>query len=177
MTTTATALRIATALRTHGPRSGLNLTERQIVIAARIAAAAAVQPRPVDPPEFQPASESRRGPGRQRRGLGKDDMVLLEGIAQGLGNEALGQRLGWTEAKVKGRLKTLFALLGANGRARAVAAGFERGLLPVRPVAPKKATGGVSGGLGGVSRPSGGTGPRGAAVDPTVGVRVAGVAA
>ena len=167
MTITPVQRRIVLALRDIGPRDGLTLTDQQIHIAARLAAAAATRTRPADgpcrtipEPEPEPAPEPRRTPGRSRRGLDEDDLVLLGGIAEGLSNEAVAERLRWTTTQVKGRLKTLYALLGANGRARAVAVGYERGLLRVGREGPVNAPEGPSGAAGAVS------GPGGRPVDP-----------
>ena len=51
-------------------------------------------------------------------------------IAQGCSNREAAARLFISEATVKTHVLHIYAKLGVNDRAAAVAAGFERGLLP-----------------------------------------------
>jgi len=55
---------------------------------------------------------------------------VLALIARGCSNRDAAARLLISEATVKTHLLHIYAKLGVNDRAAAVAAGFERGLLP-----------------------------------------------
>ena len=55
---------------------------------------------------------------------------MLALIARGCSNRDAAARLFISEATVKTHLLHIYAKLGVNDRAAAVAAGFERGLLP-----------------------------------------------
>ena len=55
---------------------------------------------------------------------------MLALIARGCSNRDAAVRLFISEATVKTHLLHIYAKLGVNDRAAAVAAGFERGLLP-----------------------------------------------
>lgn len=59
--------------------------------------------------------------------------VVLELIAEGLTNAAIGRRLCLSEEGVKNRVSSLLNHLGANGRTNAVALGYRRGLLKIPP--------------------------------------------
>jgi len=65
--------------------------------------------------------------------LSQRELEVLGLIAQGASNRDAASRLFISEATVKTHVLHIFAKLGVNDRAAAVAAGFERGLLP-RPV-------------------------------------------
>lgn len=59
------------------------------------------------------------------------DLVILNGIAEGMTNAALGRELFIAENTVKGLTKRLFRRLGARDRSHAVRRGYELGLLRV----------------------------------------------
>jgi len=65
-----------------------------------------------------------RGPGAP------PELDILGLIAQGCSNREAAARLFISEATVKTHVLHSYAKLGVNDRAAAVAAGFERGLLP-----------------------------------------------
>ena len=73
-----------------------------------------------------------RAPAREP--LSQRELDILGLIAQGCSNREAAARLFISEATVKTHVLHIYAKLGVNDRAAAVAAGFERGLLP-RPVA------------------------------------------
>jgi len=52
---------------------------------------------------------------------------VLQALAEGLSNHAIGDRLGISTSTVKFHLASLFAKLGVHRRAEAVAAGVRRG--------------------------------------------------
>jgi DNA-binding NarL/FixJ family response regulator len=62
--------------------------------------------------------------------LSQRELDVLGLIAQGASNRDAAKRLFISEATVKTHVLHIFAKLGVNDRAAAVAAGFERGLLP-----------------------------------------------
>lgn len=62
--------------------------------------------------------------------LSQRELDVLGLIAQGASNRDAAGRLFISEATVKTHVLHIFAKLGVNDRAAAVAAGFERGLLP-----------------------------------------------
>ena len=65
-----------------------------------------------------------------REPLSQRELDILGLIARGCSNREAAQRLFISEATVKTHVLHVFAKLGVNDRAAAVAAGFERGLLP-----------------------------------------------
>jgi DNA-binding NarL/FixJ family response regulator len=69
-----------------------------------------------------------------REPLSQRELDILGLIAHGCSNREAASRLFISEATVKTHVLHIYAKLGVNDRAAAVAAGFERGLLP-RPVA------------------------------------------
>ena len=89
-----------------------------------------------------------RAPAREP--LSGRELDVLALIARGSSNRDTAARLFISEATVKTHLLHIYAKLNVNDRAAAVAAGFERGLLP-RTVA---ASGGRSGCSHGGLRPS-----------------------
>lgn len=52
---------------------------------------------------------------------------VLQSLAEGLSNGAIGERLGITRSTVKFHLASLYEKLGVHGRAEAVAMGVRRG--------------------------------------------------
>jgi DNA-binding NarL/FixJ family response regulator len=64
--------------------------------------------------------------------LSERELEVLALIAQGLTNRGAAARLFISEATVKTHLLHLYTKLAVNDRAAAVAAAFERGLLPPR---------------------------------------------
>jgi DNA-binding NarL/FixJ family response regulator len=62
--------------------------------------------------------------------LSQRELDVLALIAQGASNRDAASRLFISEATVKTHVLHIFAKLGVNDRAAAVATGFERGLLP-----------------------------------------------
>lgn len=65
--------------------------------------------------------------------ISQRELEVLELIARGSTNREAAERLFISEATVKTHLIHIYAKLGVNDRAAAVAAGFERGLLSSRP--------------------------------------------
>ncbi len=63
--------------------------------------------------------------------LAEAQIRLLELLAQGLSNDAIGRRLTIPEDTVKSRLGVLYRKLGARDRAQAVALAYQAKLLPV----------------------------------------------
>lgn len=61
--------------------------------------------------------------------LSERELKVLRLVAEGVGNKEIGSCLAMSEDTVKGHLKRIFAKLGANDRAQAVALGLRRGLL------------------------------------------------
>ena len=71
-----------------------------------------------------------RQPARDREPLSQRELDILGLIAQGCSNREAAARLYISEATVKTHVLHIYAKLGVNDRAAAVAVGFERGLLP-----------------------------------------------
>ena len=71
-----------------------------------------------------------RQPARDREPLSQRELDILGLIAQGCSNREAAARLYISEATVKTHALHIYAKLGVNDRAAAVAVGFERGLLP-----------------------------------------------
>jgi DNA-binding NarL/FixJ family response regulator len=69
-----------------------------------------------------------RGPAREP--LSNRELDVLALVARGGSNREIAARLFISEATVKTHLLHIYAKLGVNDRAAAVATGFERGLLP-----------------------------------------------
>ena len=65
-----------------------------------------------------------------REPLSQRELDILGLIAQGCSNREAAARLFISEATVKTHVLHIYAKLGVNDRAAAVATGFERGLLP-----------------------------------------------
>ena len=61
--------------------------------------------------------------------LGDDDREVLRRASQGATNREIGLAMGRSEIAVKKRLQVIFAKLGANDRAHAVAEAIRRGLI------------------------------------------------
>jgi DNA-binding NarL/FixJ family response regulator len=57
---------------------------------------------------------------------------VLELLATGTNTSEMARRLGMPEPEIQVRLRTLFARMGANSPADAIAAAARRGLLAVR---------------------------------------------
>jgi ATP/maltotriose-dependent transcriptional regulator MalT len=70
-----------------------------------------------------------------REPLSQRELDILGLISRGCSNREAAARLFISEATVKTHVLHIYAKLGVNDRAAAVAAGFERGLLP-RPLQP-----------------------------------------
>jgi DNA-binding NarL/FixJ family response regulator len=62
--------------------------------------------------------------------LSQRELDVLAIIAQGASNKEAAARLYISEATVKTHVLHIFAKLGVNDRAAAVAIGYQRGLLP-----------------------------------------------
>jgi DNA-binding CsgD family transcriptional regulator len=79
-----------------------------------------------------------------REPLSQRELDILGLISRGCSNREAAARLFISEATVKTHVLHIYAKLGVNDRAAAVAAGFERGLLPrpLKPSAPVPAHGG-----------------------------------
>ena len=58
-------------------------------------------------------------------------MEVLSGIAEGLSNQEIGDRLGISESTVKGHMNHLFAKLGVSDRTKALVVALRRGLTRV----------------------------------------------
>jgi DNA-binding CsgD family transcriptional regulator len=71
--------------------------------------------------------------------LSQRELDILGLIALGCANREAAARLFISEATVKTHLLHIYAKLGVNDRAAAVATGFQRGLLP-RPLKPARDT-------------------------------------
>lgn len=65
-----------------------------------------------------------------REPLSQRELDILGLISRGCSNREAAARLFISEATVKTHVLHIYAKLGVNDRAAAVAAGFERGLLP-----------------------------------------------
>ncbi|HWG11990.1 MAG TPA: response regulator transcription factor, partial [Streptosporangiaceae bacterium] len=65
-----------------------------------------------------------------REPLSSRELDVLALVARGTSNRDTATRLFISEATVKTHLLHIYAKLGVNDRAAAVAVGFERGLLP-----------------------------------------------
>jgi ATP/maltotriose-dependent transcriptional regulator MalT len=65
-----------------------------------------------------------------RERLSQRELDILGLIARGYSNREAAARLFISEATVKTHVLHIYAKLGVNDRAAAVATGFERGLLP-----------------------------------------------
>jgi DNA-binding NarL/FixJ family response regulator len=78
--------------------------------------------------------QQMRAPGRgsAQETLSERELAVLGLIAQGLNNREAAARLFISEATVKTHLVHIYAKLGVNDRAAAVATAFERGLLTPR---------------------------------------------
>jgi DNA-binding NarL/FixJ family response regulator len=78
-----------------------------------------------------------------REPLSQRELDILGLISRGCSNREAAARLFISEATVKTHVLHVYAKLGVNDRAAAVAAGFERGLLPrpLKPAAPVPARG------------------------------------
>jgi DNA-binding NarL/FixJ family response regulator len=78
-----------------------------------------------------------------REPLSQRELDVLGLISRGCSNREAAARLFISEATVKTHVLHIYAKLGVNDRAAAVAAGFERGLLPrpLKPAAPVPARG------------------------------------
>jgi DNA-binding NarL/FixJ family response regulator len=71
-----------------------------------------------------------RYPDRSASALSERELDVLALIARGCSNREAAARLFISEATVKTHVLHIYTKLGVNDRAAAVAAGFERGLLP-----------------------------------------------
>lgn len=79
-------------------------------------------------PHDAPPSRSQ-GPSERQR-------AILSMLAQGLGNKAMGERMGITERTVKYHLAELYGRLGVANRAQAVAEAGRQGWLRLQATAP-----------------------------------------
>jgi len=91
-----------------------------------------------------------------REPLSQRELDILGLIARGCSNREAAARLFISEATVKTHVLHIYAKLGVNDRAAAVAVGFERGLLPrpLKPATPVPAHGPDLVVVGGRSLPS-----------------------
>jgi DNA-binding CsgD family transcriptional regulator len=64
-----------------------------------------------------------------RRGLSRPLMENLWHVARGLSNEEIAEKRGLSGETIKTQMRTLYEILGARGRAHAVAIAFSLGLL------------------------------------------------
>jgi len=70
--------------------------------------------------------------GKDSGELTSREREVLEGVAKGQRSKEIAAQLHITENTVKGHLATIYAKLGVDSRASAVAEAMERGLLPLR---------------------------------------------
>ncbi|HEX8032822.1 MAG TPA: response regulator transcription factor [Ktedonobacterales bacterium] len=70
--------------------------------------------------------------GKDSGELTSREREVLEGVAKGQRSKEIAAHLHITENTVKGHLATIYAKLGVDSRASAVAEAMERGLLPLR---------------------------------------------
>jgi len=61
--------------------------------------------------------------------LDEDSIRLLRLLASGMGNRAIGETTGWSESSLRTRIRSLYASLGVNRRAEAVAAALRLRLI------------------------------------------------
>jgi len=61
--------------------------------------------------------------------LDEESIRLLRLLASGLGNRAIGETTGWSESTLRTRIRSLYASLGVNRRAEAVAAAMRLRLI------------------------------------------------
>lgn len=71
-------------------------------------------------------------PSKDSGELTNREREVLEGVAKGQRSKEIAAQLRITENTVKGHLATIYAKLGVDSRASAVAKAMERGLLPLR---------------------------------------------
>lgn len=71
-------------------------------------------------------------PGKDSGELTNREREVLDGVAKGQRSKEIAAHLHITENTVKGHLATIYAKLGVDSRASAVAEAMERGLLPLR---------------------------------------------
>lgn len=62
--------------------------------------------------------------------LDSKEIEVLKLVANGLGNQQIGERLGVSVSTVKARLRSIFSKLGVDTRAQAVATAITVGILP-----------------------------------------------
>lgn len=72
--------------------------------------------------------------GTARASLTPRELEILGCLGDGQSNKAVARRLGISQHTVKFHLEAVFAKLGANSRAEAVAKGLRSGLLEISPV-------------------------------------------
>jgi DNA-binding NarL/FixJ family response regulator len=85
--------------------------------------------------EFNRLSQQTVAPAPARppawfEGLSVRESEVLEGLASGLSNKEIGQRLGITEGTVKNHMSAVLSKLGALDRTQAALRAREWGLLP-----------------------------------------------
>jgi len=61
--------------------------------------------------------------------LDEDSIRLLRLLASGVGNREIGETTGWSDSKLRTRIRSLYASLGVNRRAEAVAAAMRLRLI------------------------------------------------
>ncbi len=61
--------------------------------------------------------------------LDEDSIRLLRLLASGIGNRAISETTGWSESNLRTRIRSLYASLGVNRRAEAVAAALRLRLI------------------------------------------------
>jgi DNA-binding NarL/FixJ family response regulator len=66
--------------------------------------------------------------GSRRAGLTERECVILDGVARGLSNRAIGQELWVTERTVKFHLTNIYRKLGVRNRVEAAAAAYRLGI-------------------------------------------------
>jgi NarL family two-component system response regulator YdfI len=76
------------------------------------------------------AAPAPAAPDRRPLDLTEREREILDGVAHGDRNKEIAARLGISERTVGSHLNSIFAKLGVDSRASAVAIAIERGLLP-----------------------------------------------
>lgn len=105
---------------------------REIVAALEAVAAGlvALTPEALDAVAPAPSPRlARRPPTETGVPLSPREREILALVAEGLGNKLVASRLGISEHTVKTHISSIFAKLGADTRAEAVAIGARRGML------------------------------------------------
>jgi len=80
-------------------------------------------------PSLVPSSSAESAPRKEKIDLTERERSILAGVARGERSKEIAARLGITAATVAAHLTNIYAKLGADSRASAVAIALQRGLL------------------------------------------------